>query len=235
MGQEEQRRHEAAADRNPDALRGGDERSHRRLSWSLQRSALLLGGLACGVVVCAIVAWFVLSQAPTPGSAARSAALTADHERSLKPKDTFQECSNCPVMVVVPAGSFAMGSPAGEPDRFTNEDPQHEVTIAHQFAVGQYELTFDEWEACVADGGCNGYKPPDIGWGRKDRPVINVSWLDARLYVSWLAKKTGKPYRLLSEAEYEYAARAGSQAAYPWGNDIGTNNANCAGCGTKLF
>jgi formylglycine-generating enzyme required for sulfatase activity len=188
---------------------------------------MLLGSLAGLAAAGAIAAWFVLSSAPT------LVALAAERERALKPRDTFQECSHCPVMRVVPAGRFMMGSPAGEPDRFSNEDPQHEITIASQFAVGQYELTFDEWDACVADGGCNGYKPPDQGWGRKDRPAINVSWVDARAYVSWLAKKTGKPYRLLTEAEYEYAARAGTDAAYPWGNDIGQNQANCAGCGSR--
>ena len=116
----------------------------------------------------------------------------------------------------------------------SNEGPQHNVTIARQFAVGQFELTFDEWDACVADGGCNGYKPSDQGWGRGHRPVINVSWDDAKAYVAWLAKKTDNfLYRLLTEAEYEYAARAGTTTAYPWGGAIGENNANCAGCGSQ--
>jgi formylglycine-generating enzyme required for sulfatase activity len=208
-----------------EAKRRADEEEHRRLPWSTPRSALLLGCLAGVVAVCAIGAWFALSPAPAP--------VTPAQERALKPRDTFQECSNCPVMMVVPAGSFMMGSPAGEPGRSGNEDPQHEVTIASHFAVGQYELRFDEWDACVADGGCNGYKPADQGWGRKDRPAINVSWVDANAYVSWLAKKTGKPYRLLAEAEYEYATRAGTQTAYPWGDAIGKNNANCTGCGSQ--
>jgi formylglycine-generating enzyme required for sulfatase activity len=86
----------------------------------------------------------------------------------------------------------------------------------------------------VADGGCNGYKPSDQGWGRGYRPVINVSWDDAKAYVAWLAKKTDKFwYRLLTEAEYEYAARAGTTTAYPWGSAIGKNNANCDGCGSQ--
>ena len=137
-------------------------------------------------------------------------------------------------MKVVPDGAFTMGSfdfkvgPA--------EIPEHEVTIVQPFAVGQFELTFDEWDACVADGGCNGYKPDDEGWGRGRRPVINVSWDDAKAYVAWLAKLTGKPYRLLSEAEYEYATRAGTKTYYPWGDDIeldGKAMANCATCGSK--
>jgi formylglycine-generating enzyme required for sulfatase activity len=225
-GQEAQRRRDVEADGKAEAEAKRPEEEHRRLPWPIRRSALLLGCLAGVVAVCAIGAWFVLSPGRTP-----VAPLAAAQERALKPGDTFQECSNCPLMMVVPAGSFIMGSPAGEPGRFSNEDPQHEVTIASPFAVGQYELRFDEWDACVADGGCNGFKPPDQGWGRKDRPAINVSWVDAHAYVSWLAKKTGKPYRLLTEAEYEYATRAGAQTAYPWGNAVVQNNANCTGCG----
>jgi formylglycine-generating enzyme required for sulfatase activity len=94
-------------------------------------------------------------------------------------------------------------------------------------------VTFDDWDACVADGGCNGYKPSDQGWGRGRRPVINVSWDDAKAYVAWLSTKTSKPYRLLREAEYEYATRAGTLTAYPWDNDIGKNNANCERCGSQ--
>src|SRR5262252_251730 len=125
------------------------------------------------------------------------------------------------------------------------------VTFARQFAVGQFELTFGEWDACVADGGCNGYKPREwVGWvpcdpgcksykprewpwGRGRQPLINVSWDDAKGYVAWLSEKTGRDYRLLTEAEYEYATRAGTQTAYPWGNEIGKNNANCDGCGSQ--
>ena len=102
-----------------------------------------------------------------------------------------------------------MGSPESELGRSGDESPQHVITIAQQFAVAQYSLTFDQWDACVADGGCNIYRPPDEDWGRRDRPVINVSWNDVNAYVSWIAKKMGKPYRLLSEAEY--AARAGTR------------------------
>ena len=93
--------------------------------------------------------------------------------------------------------------------------------FAKPFAVSKYELTFADWDACVAGGGCNGYQPNDQGWGRGQQPVINVNWDDAQQYVAWLSQVTGKTYRLLTEAEYEYATRAGTTTAYPWGDDIG--------------
>jgi formylglycine-generating enzyme required for sulfatase activity len=126
-----------------------------------------------------------------------------------------------------------MGSPRKDFSFNFDEYPQHKVTIDKSFAVSKYELRFDEWDACAADGGCNRYKPSDEGWGRGGRPVINVSWDDAKSYVAWLSTKTGKPYRLLTEAEYEYAARAGAQTEYPWGDDIGRGNANCNRCGSQ--
>jgi len=174
-----------------------------------------------------------LAPTPAPAASTEAAPLSPMQEKALKPKDTFKECANCPEMVVVPAGSFTRGSPTSEPGHSADEGPQHTVTIARPFAVGRFAVTFDEWDACAADGGCNGYKPSDEGWGRGRRPVINVSWDDAKAYAAWLSKKTGKSYRLLSAAEYEYATRAGTQTAYPWGNAIGTNNANCHACGSQ--
>jgi formylglycine-generating enzyme required for sulfatase activity len=160
--------------------------------------------------------------------------LSAAKEQALKSGDSFKECAtDCPEMVVVPAGSFKMGSLATDKDAYTNELPQHNVTIAKPFAVSKYELTFADWDACVAAGGCNGYKPNDNGWGRGQQPVIEVNRGDAEQYVAWLSEVTGKPYRLLTEAEYEYAARGGTTTAYPWGDDIGKNNANCNGCGSQ--
>jgi formylglycine-generating enzyme required for sulfatase activity len=173
---------------------------------------------------------------------------SAAAEQTLQPRDTFKECATekgkdyCPEMVVVPAGSFVMGSPPSELDRYTSrssviidpktEGPQHNVTIAQPFAVSKFELTFDEWDTCVAYGDC----PQDIsddGSGRGQRPVANVAWDDAQRYVAWLSKMTGKAYRLLTESEYEYAARAGTHTAYPWGDEIGNGNANCYGCGSQ--
>ncbi|WP_420463599.1 formylglycine-generating enzyme family protein [Candidatus Palauibacter sp.] len=133
------------------------------------------------------------------------------------PGDVFSDCSGCPQMVVVPAGTFRMGSPASEEGRYDDEGPQHSVTIPAPFAVGVYEVTFAEWDACVRTGGCGGYAPADEGWGRGNRPVMNVSWDNAQTYVSWLSQQTGQRYRLLSEAEWEYVARAGSRTARYWG------------------
>jgi formylglycine-generating enzyme required for sulfatase activity len=133
--------------------------------------------------------------------------LSPERERGLKPPEHFKECENCPEMVVVPGGGFVMGSPGNESSRTADEGPQQQITFAHAFAVGLSAVTFAEWNECVAEGGCNAYRPGDYGWGGGKRPVINVSWNDAQAYVKWLSQKTGAPYRLLSEAEREYATR----------------------------
>ncbi len=143
-----------------------------------------------------------------------------------RPGEKFRDCAECPEMVVVPAGSFEMGSPQSEEGRDGDEGPAHRVTIAQPFAVGVYEVTLAEWEACAAEGGCGGYRPDDEGWGRGERPVIGVNWDDAQAYVSWLSGKTGKEYRLLSEAEWEYAARAGTVTRYSFGDNITPSQAN---------
>jgi formylglycine-generating enzyme required for sulfatase activity len=161
--------------------------------------------------------------------ATRSLPLTSAQERVLKPKDTLTECVNCPEMIVVPPGGFTMGSPEGEPGRASNEGPQHTVSISKAFAVGKFAVTFDEWDACVAAGGCNGYQPADEGGRRGRHPVINVSWDDAKAYVAWLSKATGKPYRLLTEAEREYVARAGTVTPFWFGSTVTTRQANYDG------
>ena len=133
-----------------------------------------------------------------------------------------------PEMVVIPAGRFRMGCVSGPgPDCSDDEKPVHEVTIPRAFVLSAREVTFAQWDACAAAGGCNGYRPDDEGWGRGNRPVINVTWEDAQSYVSWLSRETGEEFRLPSEAEWEYAARAGTATKYSWGNEIGSNRANC--------
>jgi formylglycine-generating enzyme required for sulfatase activity len=132
-------------------------------------------------------------------------------------------------MVVIPAGSFTMGAPPGEEGRDGDEGPQRQVTFARPFALGCYTVTFAEWDACVAAGGCNGYQPADEGWGRGWQPVVNVSWRDAQAFVAWLAANTGRPYRLPTEAEWEYAARGGTTTPYWTGATISTEQANYHG------
>jgi formylglycine-generating enzyme required for sulfatase activity len=155
-----------------------------------------------------------------------------NERRCFKPgagkTEYFKDCPTCPEMVVVPSGSFAMGSPASEPERLSGE-AQVRVLISEAFAVGRFALSFDEWDACVADGGCNGYKPADQGRGRGKHPVINVSWDNAKAYPAWLSKKTGKAYRLLSEAEREYVTRAGTTTPFWWGSSITPKQANYDG------
>lgn len=145
----------------------------------------------------------------------------------------FADCRDCPEMVVIPPGEFVMGSSEAErralgvPALFDRmEEPRHTVRIGYRYAVGRYAVTFDQWDACVADGGCGGYIPADAGWGRGRRPVINVNFADAQGYVAWLSRRTGQTYRLLSEAEWEYAGRAGTDTYYPFGNAIDPSKAN---------
>ena len=138
---------------------------------------------------------------------------------------TFRDCADCPEMVVIPAGRFWMGCEPGDASSGGGR-LSREVIISRRFALAKYETTFAQWDACAAAGGCDGYLPDDNGYGWGDRPVINVNWRDAHKYVSWLSAKTGKRYRLPSEAEWEYAARAGSTTRYSWGDDIGPNWAN---------
>jgi formylglycine-generating enzyme required for sulfatase activity len=138
----------------------------------------------------------------------------------------FRDCADCPEIVWLPQGEFIMGEPS------TASGPRHVVRIGYMLAVGRYEVTFAEWDACVVAGGCR-RRPHDSAWGRGRQPVINVSWADAQQYSAWLSRKTGKRYRLLTEAEWEYAARAGSHARYWWGNDTGRGDANCYDCGSR--
>ncbi len=157
-----------------------------------------------------------------------SASLVTGGTR--KHGDTFKDCEHCPEMVVVPPGNFRMGDLNGV--GYFSEKLIRTVRIDYAFAIGKFEVTFDQLAACVSDRGCNGYRPDDLGRVRGDRPVVHVSWQDAKTYVRWLSAKTAKTYRLLSEAEWEYAARARSRTMFPWGNSIGSGYANCDGCGS---
>jgi formylglycine-generating enzyme required for sulfatase activity len=179
--------------------------------------AAVLGATLLGVAPAAAATLFV------------DRPLTASEEQRLKPGDEFRECPMCPVMVVVPGGSFLMGSPENEPGRDGDEGPQQQVTIAKDYALGKYEVAFEEWDACLAGRGCNGWRPSDQGWGRGRNPVILVSWQDAKSYAAWLSQRTGRPYRLPSEAEWERAARGGKDTQFWWGPSISTSQANFDG------
>ena len=156
---------------------------------------------------------------PVPGPFAPG---STEHEAGT----AFADCEGCPDMVSVPAGRFLMGAAKSEKGKQKAEEPQHEVSVGAPFAVSKFEVTFDEWEACALEGGCANYRPQDGGWGRGRRPVIYVSFDDAKAYVEWLRQKTGKPYRLLSEAEWEFAARGGTSTPYAAGATLAPTQAN---------
>jgi formylglycine-generating enzyme required for sulfatase activity len=187
--------------------------------------------------------------------------VIAGHAFAEERKDReFQECTHCPVMVGLPAGSFVMGSPAKEPGRFQSEGPQHVVSV-RAFALGKYMVTSDEFLTFLRATGyqpkpCNhtlglGWRSPGDGYAyapfeQEPRrwPAVCLDWRDAQAYIAWLnvearrarpdlgSRKSG-PYRLPSETEWEYAARGGSTTARWWGDELGTNRANCNGCGSK--
>src|SRR5215475_2150676 len=125
--------------------------------------------------------------------------VDAQGQTAPEPGDTFRDCPDCTELVVIPAGQFVMGS-----NDTPYEKPERTISIPAPFAIGRREVTFAEWDQCAAAGACK-HSPDDHGWGRGDQPVINVSWDDTKLYVAWLSQKTGKKYRLPTEAEWEYA------------------------------
>lgn len=135
-------------------------------------------------------------------------------------------CPGCPPMVVIPAGRFVMGDAKSH---LANEKPEVPMVITRAFALGRTEVSFDQWQVCVNDGVCPGGQD-DHGWGRGSRPVINMGWSDAKAFAAWVSKRSGLVCRLPSEAEWEYAARAGTTSAYWWGEGAGNGKANCRDC-----
>jgi len=151
---------------------------------------------------------------------------TPSEAAALPPHSVFRDCADCPEMVIVPSGPFLMGSKETDAWYSIDEGPQHLVKV-QAFALGEFDVTFAQWDTCVSHGGCQsrplGY---DHGWGRNRRPVLGVSWNDAQEYLQWLSGRAGVKYRLPSEAEWEYAARAGSEKSYWTGDSISTSQAN---------
>jgi formylglycine-generating enzyme required for sulfatase activity len=160
-------------------------------------------------------------RAPAP-AAAPETAKTAGESAGLR---EIRDCPACPAVIALPRGDFVMGSNTADP----SERPAHRVSIPRPFAIGKYEVTNEQWNACVAGGGC----PPLAGAesAPKDAPARDLSWDDALRYLAWLSKTSGKTYRLPTEAEWEYAARGGTATRYWWGDQMRTGNANCMGCG----
>jgi len=165
--------------------------------------------------------------APGSGGAGEGGLLAAK-TMTPKPGTVFRDCPECPELIVVPAGIFVMGS---NKTRKT-EKPAHRVNFKRPFAIGRYEVTFDQWLVCVAEKGCR-HRPHDHNWGRKSRPVINITWDQAKNYLKWLSRKTGQTYRLPSEAEWEYVHRAGTRSKFWWGDETGSKMANCRDCESK--
>jgi formylglycine-generating enzyme required for sulfatase activity len=170
---------------------------------------------------------------PDPMSPAPPEAGSAEPEREVQTAAApvariaaagLKECEDCPEMAMIPAGSFTMGSNSGH----WSEVPAHPVTITRPFALGKYEVTTGQWQACVQAGACAPIDEMDQGNPRA--PMRGVSWDDALSYVTWLSELTGKPYRLPTEAEWEYAARAGTDTAFWWGEEIGQGHAACTDC-----
>ncbi|MFO1153251.1 MAG: SUMF1/EgtB/PvdO family nonheme iron enzyme [Rhodospirillales bacterium] len=180
-----------------------------------QRKPFAMGAIFAGLALIAILLFILLGhkdEAPRPPI--------------VSPLRSFKDCPHCPEMVALNTGAFRMGTSWFDREAQSDERPVVNVSIDKPFAIGRTEVTFAQWDACVADRGCHGYSPDDRGWGRGKFPVIYVSWEDAQTYVEWLKSKTGKDYRLPTEAEWEYACRAGTETKYPYGDQITPELAN---------
>ena len=171
----------------------------------LTLAAVTLGGTACAETA-----------APAPLKTERYAGI--------------KDCAECPELAIIPPGSYVMGNDGPH----KNERPAHTVTFDKAFAIGMFEVTFDEWQACFDAGGCGTEMPDDHGWGMGNRPIINITWAEANDYAAWLSQKTNKTYRLPTEAEWEYAARAGTTSEFWWGDEVGLSKANCRNCGPDI-
>ncbi len=233
---EEVRTPESEARSLNNADKQGGKATESKTAETVNRKPLLLAiaGIAALMSVIAGIYWFIIN--PTPNDIVSTADVKPINilpTAELKLKDIELTDDMLPEMVSIPSGSFTMGCVSGI-DCNEDELPTRKVTVP-AFSMSKYEVTFKQWDACHADGGCT-HNPSDNGMGRGDRPVIKVSWNDTQQYVEWLSRRTGENYRLPSESEWEYAARAGTETQYWWGDEINQDRmvwANCNGCGSQ--
>ncbi|MDD4964121.1 MAG: formylglycine-generating enzyme family protein [Gallionella sp.] len=194
-------------------------------------------GLVVGICLITLGIWLYPNHESIRGMAkdevakAELQAAPLPQQISTKPGSVFRDCPSCPEMIVLPAGKFLMGAPEAETAHEQMEMPQHSVTLNYALAVARTEISFAEWDVCSTAGVCR--KNVESNWPRGQQPAININWNDANTYIEWLSKTTGQSYRLLTESEWEYAARGNTQTAYSWGNQIGNNQANCSLCGSQ--
>jgi formylglycine-generating enzyme required for sulfatase activity len=167
--------------------------------------------------------------APRPEPKPEPAVTKPAPTKAVASRDTGgkRDCPGCPEMVVVRPGSFVMGDDRG----YRTEKPAHRVTLGSAYAIGKYEVTLAEWNACVSAGACRAIADGSTAGLNERSPALDLSWNDAQRYVRWLSRLTGEDYRLPTEAEWEYAARAGTGTRYWWGNKMQPGKANCKGCG----
>lgn len=193
----------------------------QRLRW---RWALWTGGAVVAGLAGVIVAFWDRFQGPSERPPFRPLTweMPADHPAF----STFTDCEGCPEMVAIPPGPTMIGALRSEKGSQSDERPAVPVEIRQAFALSAHEITFEQWQQCVDHGGCRGYQPDDEGWGRGERPVIFVSWDQAQEFAAWLSAKTGRAYRLPTEAEWEYACRAGAVSRYAFGDTASAEQIN---------
>lgn len=214
-------------------LKGSVENGNRKATLALAQNYQY--GLGVTKNSLTALAWFRVADAA--GEKKASKVLLQPEQQALIRKTLFRDCPNCPEMVIVPKSSFLMGlHKADGIYKYMNKGisyrPRHIVNFVDNFAVGRFEISNRNWDACVKEQGCKEVTRSETSASDK-QPRVSVSWDDATQYVAWLKKKKGKPYRLLTESEWEYVARAGMMTDYYWGDRLIQAAANCNNCSSE--